>query len=361
MYAKLQRLPTASNKFSDIEYTYDVIERLLRQLEAQGEIVNQQKMLIHQLLSKFPLEVIVKLEDVKKCDQVWTMQLLRKLLNQYVMVQENAQRRVGIRGSSQQGRQVNRLPANRDAVRNSNHQAPDQLSDGTFAVDVQKKTKGTPRSPCVFCQGLHFNDECEQYKLLADRKQMLLSFGQCLLCFNTGHTFRECPLIQKSVCYYCRKKGYHNRAICPEKFGDKYEEKEKVENVFVTSEVSERSPDNTKHVQLNQPVNSTSINFEHALVTCGERVLLQTATVPIQTADRSTAILAKVLLDSASHRTFMTDRLAKRLCLNSQRKEVLSVSTFAARGPQEVSTYVVHFNLMTKDGSCLSLHANVIN
>ena len=72
LYAKLQRLPkaTASNKFSDIKYTYDVIERLLRQLEAQGEIVNQQKMLIHQLLSKFPLEVIVKLEDVKKCDQV---------------------------------------------------------------------------------------------------------------------------------------------------------------------------------------------------------------------------------------------------------------------------------------------------
>ena len=81
---------------------YDVIERLLRQLEAQGEIVNQQKMLIHQFLSKFHLEVIVKLEDVKKCDQAWTMQLLRKLLSQYIMVQENAQRRVSIRGSSQQ-------------------------------------------------------------------------------------------------------------------------------------------------------------------------------------------------------------------------------------------------------------------
>ena len=26
LYAKLQRLPTASNKFSDIKYTYDVIE-----------------------------------------------------------------------------------------------------------------------------------------------------------------------------------------------------------------------------------------------------------------------------------------------------------------------------------------------
>ena len=57
-YAKLQHLPTASNKFSDIKHTYVVIEKLLRQLESQREIVNQQKMLIHQLLSKFPLEVI---------------------------------------------------------------------------------------------------------------------------------------------------------------------------------------------------------------------------------------------------------------------------------------------------------------
>ena len=147
---------------------YNVIEKLLRQLESQGEIVNQQKMLIHQLLSKFPLEVIVKLEDVKKC---------------------------------------------------------------------------------LFCRDQHFNDECEQYKSLADRKQKLLSFGQCFLCFKTGHTFRECPLIQKSVCYYCGKRGHHNGAICLEKFGDK--EKEKVENVFVTSKVSERSSDNTKHGQLN--------------------------------------------------------------------------------------------------------------
>ena len=29
LYAKLQRLPTALNKFSDIKYTYDVIEKLL--------------------------------------------------------------------------------------------------------------------------------------------------------------------------------------------------------------------------------------------------------------------------------------------------------------------------------------------
>ena len=51
-------------------------------------------MLIYQILSKFPLEVVVKLEDVKKCEGEWTVELLRKLLNQHISIKENAQCRV---------------------------------------------------------------------------------------------------------------------------------------------------------------------------------------------------------------------------------------------------------------------------
>ena len=79
----------------------------------------------------------------------------------------------------------------------------------------------------------------------------------------------------------------------PEKFEDKHEEKEKVENVFVTSKVSERSSDN-KTWSINQPVNSTSVNFEQVLVACGERVLLQTATMPIQKVNGLERVFAKV-------------------------------------------------------------------
>ena len=40
LYAKLQRLAMYSGKFSDIKYTYNNVERLLRRLESQGEVVN---------------------------------------------------------------------------------------------------------------------------------------------------------------------------------------------------------------------------------------------------------------------------------------------------------------------------------
>ena len=35
--------------------------------------------------------------------------------------------------------------------------------------------------------------------------------------------------------------------------------------------------------------------------------------------------------------------------------------TFGAKHPQDVDTYVVEFNLMTKDKSPLQLHANVVH
>ena len=94
LYARLYHLPTSSGKFNDIKYTYNNVERLLRQLESQGEAINGQKMLIYQILSKFPVDVVVKLEDAKKCEVEWTMEMLRKLLTEYITIQECAQHRV---------------------------------------------------------------------------------------------------------------------------------------------------------------------------------------------------------------------------------------------------------------------------
>ena len=95
------------------------------------------------------------------------------------------------------------------------------------------------------------------------------------------------------------------------------------------------------------------------LLTNGERVLLQTAIVPVYCTNGS-IISARILLDSASQRTFMTERLAKQLNLPSQRKETLSILTFGSHGPQSIDTYVVNFTIITKKGSSMSLCANVL-
>ena len=55
LYAKLQNLPKIGNKFSEIKHNHEVTEKLLRQLEAQGEVIRGQRMLIQQHLCKILL------------------------------------------------------------------------------------------------------------------------------------------------------------------------------------------------------------------------------------------------------------------------------------------------------------------
>ena len=53
------------NQFVEIKGTYEAIEKILRQLESQKEDVAHQRIIIQQILSKFPIDVIVKLEESK--------------------------------------------------------------------------------------------------------------------------------------------------------------------------------------------------------------------------------------------------------------------------------------------------------
>ena len=98
-------------------------------------------------------------------------------------------------------------------------------------------------------------------------------------------------------------------------------------------------------------------NATPMLLVSGERVILEIATVPIKRLDGSFTITSRVLLDSASQRTFMTDCLVRELKLVSKYKELLLVSTFGAEKANNVDTYV---GVKMKDGSHMLMFANVL-
>ena len=128
-------------------------------------------MLIYQILSKFPLEVIVKLEDTKLCEEEWTMELLRKFLTQFITIQENAQRRVvnakgRVYSDTRQLRQEEVHYQNRE-VNKGERQIVNQVPVETFATNVKKGNHNG--NSCVFCKGEHFNDECEKFRSLVER------------------------------------------------------------------------------------------------------------------------------------------------------------------------------------------------
>jgi len=153
LYSQLQHLPIAMNQFVEIKGTYEAIEKIMRQLESQKEDIAHQRIIIQQILSKFTTDVIVKLEELKKLNEYWTVDLLRESLKHYITVHTNAPRyEVTSRPYSVKNKVL--TPQNK------------QLSAEMLVTNSQVKgqsTRGEPSRPCVFCKGPNFNDNCDKY------------------------------------------------------------------------------------------------------------------------------------------------------------------------------------------------------
>jgi len=77
-------------------------------------------------------------------------------------------------------------------------------------------------------------------------------------------------------------------------------------------------------------------------------VLLQTAIVPVRSANRKNMINARVLLDSASQSTSMTTKLAQQLNLPCEYEEYLSVATFGVEKTRSVDTLCCTLSIAVK-------------
>ena len=160
--------------------------------------------------------------------------------------------------------------------------------------------------PYIFCKGIHFNDSCDKFVTAADRKTQLSSQESCFVCLKVSHTYKECPHAQSKSCYYCCKVGHHHRSICPKHFG------------VPSNNDTNQTLVNVNSSEAGQPIISKGTNTDvnhvklsHTLLVSEEIVLLQTANLKvIVSGTNGCKISARVLLDSASQRTFVTEQLA---------------------------------------------------
>ena len=49
-------------------------------------------------------------------------------------------------------------------------------------------------------KGNHFNDMCDKFTTLTERKQILSQQRRCFICLKVGHVLKDCPSSQKKVC-----------------------------------------------------------------------------------------------------------------------------------------------------------------
>lgn len=69
-----------------------------------------------------------------------------------------------------------------------------------------------PKSPCVLCDGDHFNNLCPIYKTPESRIKRLKGLKRCLRCLNNNHQIDSC-ICKERTCNNCGKKGHH-KILC---------------------------------------------------------------------------------------------------------------------------------------------------
>ncbi|MCP4486958.1 MAG: hypothetical protein GY820_06515 [Gammaproteobacteria bacterium] len=88
---------------------------------------------------------------------------------------------------------------------------------------------------------------------------------------------------------------------------------------------------------------------------------LLTAKVTVASSENgslSMPVTTRAFLDCGSQRTFITNKLAAQLNLNSVEKETLSINTFAAQRPCKVESRIVNFTLFMQTGARMEMIAN---
>ena len=82
------------------------------------------------------------------------------------------------------------------------------------------------------------------------------------------------------------------------------------------------------------PEENEVLNTGNSLISSGEMVLMQTAKADVQNPVNDLRQNARILLDSGSQRTYITESLAKRLNLKLGEKDECMLVTFGSEKPK---------------------------
>lgn len=361
-YRALSKVKTADKSISECRTVLNEVERHLRVLQSLGEDISSNH-LRYLIIEKFPEDVIYEMKIKMKEDTVTEM---RKQLEIIVAAREEAQRFSQeksfnekekyimenlhtIHNNKQNLKQVKRYnikPTRQENMKRENtkrgetkrdskrerSQSPsssrgrqqttrkrsyDQIRERNIETkEVQNKRR---KWVCKYCNKDHYDDQCQEYKTILERKAKLKD--HCFNCLAKGHFSRSCK--KRSKCFYCNKQEHH-RSLCPKKFKMKTD---------------------------------TTLNA----VNNNDFTLLQTAIVTVKDEkDHHKSIKCRLLLDSGSQRSYITRAISKELNLSALEENKLSIFGFASETPQEYDSNRVRLELMTRTNKTVTLDVNEV-
>ena len=361
-YNKMITLQPAFNRTCSLRSLLDTMETHIRSLEVLKQDINQD-VFVSMIRSKLPEEVRLQLEILNGAKNKWTVESLRAKLHEYVTAREHAekkghqtdgafQRSGQFRsegkqrfGPTRNGRNSHQRSEGRTFF-SSNTSMRQTASGGVkphtgsaeaLVANTKQSSETRYYDQCRYCEQRHWSDECPKYRTVEERKRQLKD--SCYKCLKTGHMSKDCK--RSKACVHCGEVNSHHRSLCPKKY------KASVSNAHLIEETDE-----LKEVSV--------CAEENVLVSSGEMVLMQTAKAEIMNPNKHKSDQVRILLDSGSQRTYVTETLAEKLQHTRENEEEIKLVTFMSDRPQTVKTTQTKLSIILNNGQHLDISANIV-
>ena len=308
---------TSPRDLKNLRQLYDAVESHVRCLKSLGVTSSSYGSLLSSILmKKIPSELclIISRETVKES---WDLDSMMKVFEQELEARERA--------VVETGNAVLKRPA-------KEHPTTAALLTG--------------QSPalCCYCGGTHQSQQCESVSSTEQRKQLLRQTGRCFVCLKRGHLGRDCR--SSSRCTHCSAR--HHNSICTSS------------RPVGTPHVKPAQSTSTHHAPTTPASSSavrppqTSVHSMH--VSTRMPILLQTARTRASNPHNSgLSAQVRIILDSGSQRSYVTDRLKEVLQLTSEHTESMLVKTFASEEQRMFKCDTVRIKLDSRDGKGVDL------
>ena len=194
------------------------------------------------------------------------------------------------------------------------------------------------RNTCCYCQRGHASEACRTVAQIEARKQILKRTGRCFVCLQRGHVGRECA--SGSRCTKCE--GRHHVSIC-------YGTRQADNGPSDTPSQPHQAPSEQTHPQsTSQPKPETTPSL---YTESNKTVLLQTARATVfNPGNPSLQRELRLILDSGSQRSYITDQAKETLSLRPSGKRTMSIMTFGSTQERPQVCDVVRVGIWAKEG-----------
>ena len=305
----------SDHHLQDLRKLYDQSESNIRSLKALGvEPESYGAMLSSVLLGKLPPDLRLIISRTVSTDELNVEHILETFERELVARE----------------RASNSVP----------HQARRTHNQGrTPTTSFLAGAQGSPE--CAFCGRSHNSVNCETVSDVDARKRILRNDGRCFNCLRKRHLSRNCP--SKTKCRSCQ--GKHHTSICGMK----------------TPSKEESGGKETPLLDPEAPTFTPKITTNTLCSTRGKAILLQTAsTVAFNPLRRERATEVRILFDTGSQRSYVTEHATKLLQLKPTGEQTLSIATFGARQEQTRVCPIVSVGFRLKGYPDVSLSLHVV-